>query len=275
MSKQSTGVPPRGKSKPPPRGGNRAGGRGGGNRRPPKRRSSRSQGRFYGLLIALVVVIVAAVVVVLVSSGGTSSTKANAHQSAVNWTFHGVKAFGTLGPENVPVEVGPQLASPNASLASDTLSSIVDGVQCNAGEQLVYHHHVHVSIFINGKPESIPLGAGMVPPALVENSARGQFAVGSNTCLFWLHVHAQDGIVHIESPSVRTFLLGQFFGIWGVTLSSNQIGSSTGPVTAYVNGQLWSGDPTQIPLNEHTDIALSLGTPVANPPLIDWSGTSL
>ncbi|HEX4865719.1 MAG TPA: hypothetical protein VFV02_16740 [Acidimicrobiales bacterium] len=274
MSKQSTNVPPRGKSKPPPRGTNRGGGRGGGNRRPPKRRSSRSQGRFYGLLVALVIAIVAVVVVVLASSG-TTTKKANSHQAAVNWSFNGVKAFGGLGPENVPTELGEQLASPNAGIASATTNSIVAGVQCNAGEKLQYHHHVHLSIFINGQPRSVPLGVGMVPPALVENSARGQFAVGSNTCLFWLHVHAQDGIVHIESPSVRTFLLGQVFGIWNVALSPTQIGTYTGTVTAMVNGQPWSGDPTQIPLDEHTDIALSLGTPVANPPLIDWTGTSL
>lgn len=270
VSKQSTGVPPRGKPGPPPRGGNR----GGRNRRPPKRRPSRSQGRFYGLLIALVIAIVAVVVVILITRGG-STTKANSKQAAVNWTFQGVKVFGGLGPENVPMELGDQLASPNAGIANATTNTVVAGVQCNAGEKLTYHHHAHLSIFINGKPRSLPLGVGMVPPALVENSAKGQFAVGSNTCLFWLHVHAQDGIVHIESPSVRTFLLGQVFGIWNVPLSSTQLGSYTGNVTALVNGQPWAGDPTQIPLDEHTDIALNLGTPAANPPLIDWAGTSL
>ena len=271
MSKQSTGVPPRGGSKARPRPSNR----GGGNRRPPKRRPSRSQGRFYGLLVALVVAIIAVVAVLVVTSTGSTSKSGNPHQPAANYFFNGVKAFGGLGPEHVPTELGPALASPNANLEHDTTSSIVDGVQCNAGEKTTYHHHVHLSIFINGKPYSVPLGIGMVPPALVENTSSGPFAVGSNTCLFWLHVHAQDGIVHIESPSVRTFLLGQVFGIWNVTLSPTQIGSYTGNVTAYVNGQLWNDDPTQIPLNEHTDIALNLGTPAANPPAIDWSGTGL
>lgn len=271
MSKQQTGVPARGGAKPPPRTGNR----GGGSRRPPKRRPARSQGRFYGLLIALVVAVIVAVVVVIVTSGGGTSKKANPHQPLVGYVFNGHKAFGGLGPENVPLELGDQLASPNAGLTG----AVVDGVQCNAGEQLFYHHHIHLSIFINGVPKSVPLGIGMVPPALVENTSKGQFATGSgstsNPCLYWLHVHATDGIVHIESPSARTFLLGQVFGIWNQALSPTQIGSNTGTVTAYVNGQLWTGDPTQIPLDEHTDIALSLGTPVAQPPLLDWSGTSL
>lgn len=267
MSKQSTGVPPRGGSKARPRSSNR----GGGNRRPPKRRPSRSQGRFYGLLVALVIAIIAVVVVLVVTSTGNKSSSANPHQPAANWSFNGVKAFGGLGPENVPTEPGPQLANPNTGLTG----AIVDGVQCLGKEQLQYHHHIHLSIFINGKPYSVPLGVGMVPPALVENTSKGQFAVGSNTCIYFLHVHAQDGIVHIESPAAHAFLLGQFFGIWHLALSSTQIGTYTGPVTAYVNGQLWNDDPTQIPLNEHTDIALNLGTPAANPPPIDWKGTSL
>jgi hypothetical protein len=267
VSKQQTSVPARGGSKPPPRTGNR----GGGKRRPPKRRPARSQGRFYGLLIALVIAVIVAVVVVIATSGGAKAGKANSKQPAVNWVFNGHKAFGGLGPEHVPLELGDQLASPNAGLTG----AIIDGVQCNAGEKLDYHHHIHLSIFINGVPRSVPLGIGMVPPALVENVSSGQFAAGSNTCLYWLHVHATDGIVHIESPSARTFLLGQVFGIWHQALSPTQIGSYTGNVTAYVNGQIWTGDPTQIPLDEHTDIALSLGAPVANPPLIDWSGTGL
>ena len=269
MSKQQTGVPARRGSKAPPRTANR----GGGNRRPPKRRPARSQGRFYGLLIALVVAVIAAVVIVVVTStGGGSSSRANAHQPAANFTTaSGVKVYGGLGPENVPTELGTPLASPNAGLTG----AITDGVQCNAGEQLAYHHHIHLAIFINGAPKPVPLGVGMVAPALVENTTKGQFAAGSNTCLYWLHVHAQDGIVHIESPSVRTFLLGQFFGVWHVALSSTQIGTDTGTVTATVDGQPWTGDPTQIPLDEHADIVLNVGGPVVNPPAIQWKGTNL
>ncbi len=265
MSKQSTGVPPRGGSKAAPR----SAGRGGGNRRPPKRRPARSQGRFYGLLVALVVAVIAVVVILVVTSTGSKTSKANPHQSFTTAT--GIKVYGGLGPENVPTELGTPLASPNAGLTG----AITDGVQCNAGEQLHYHHHAHVAVFINGQPRPVPLGVGMVAPALVENTAKGQFAAGSNTCLYWLHVHAQDGIVHIESPSARTFLLGQFFGIWHVALSPTQIGTDTGTVTATVDGQPWTGDPTQIPLDEHADIVLNLGGPAVHPPAIQWKGTSL
>jgi len=134
---------------------------------------------------------------------------------------------------------------------------------------------VHVAIFINGKPYSIPLGVGIAPTVQVANTPQGQFAQSSSNCFYWLHVHAQDGIVHIESPQPKTFELAQVFGIWHQPLSATQIGSFHGPVTATVNGKAWTGDPTQIPLNEHDQIVLNLGTPIITPPPISWTNTGL
>ena len=256
--RKSAGAPPRkstGSARPPAN-------------RPPRRRT-RSQGRFYGLLVGLVLVIVAVVVIVLVTSGGggTSITK----QVAINWKINGTKVYGGIGPEGVPLELGQQLASPNAGLTG----APIDGILCNNIEQLAYHHHVHIAIFINGQPRAVPLGIGMVPPALVSQTKAGDFAEGSNSCLYWMHVHATDGIVHIESPEVRTFLLTQIFAVWQQPLSSTQIGPYTGHVTATVNGQPWTGDPGEIPLDEHAQIVLNLNGPVVNPPPIVWNGTSL
>ncbi|HVA75915.1 MAG TPA: hypothetical protein VNF71_15260 [Acidimicrobiales bacterium] len=276
---QTTGVPPRrsasGSRKTPPasNAGNRTANRAASktaNRGPRRARRGRSQGRFYGILVGLVLAIVAVVVIVLVTSGGSGSTP-NSKQPAVNFSANGVKVYGTLGPEGVPLEVGQPLAAANTGLTGAT----IDGVQCNTSEQLVYHHHVHIAIFINGQPRSLPLGIGMVPPAQVSKTSKGYFADGSASCLYWIHVHAQDGIVHIESPEVRTYLLAQIFGIWRQPLSATQIGPYTGHVTATVNGQPWEGDPTEIPLDEHAQIVLNLNGPAVNPPPISWQGTSL
>jgi hypothetical protein len=46
-------------------------------------------------------------------------------------------------------------------------------------------------------------------------------------------------------------------------------------VTATVDGKAWTGDPSQIPLNNHTQIVLNLGGPIVTPPPITWSGTGL
>ena len=184
----------------------------------------------------------------------------------------GVKVYGALGPEHVPLQLGPELGSPNAGLTS----APVDGIQCNAGEQLdlppprapghLHQRQAHVG------PPRYRHGA---PGDRAEHVRRADFAEGSNTCLFWLHVHAQDGIVHIESPTSKTYELGQFFNIWHQPLSSTRIGNYKGQVTATVNGKPFSGEPTQIPLVAYSQIVLNLGGPTVTPPPISWSGTGL
>jgi hypothetical protein len=246
--------------------------------RPPRNRPPRRGARvnyrraFYigGAIFAAIAIVV--VVVVLATSGSSGGGS----KSAVNYTLaNGTKVYGGIGPEGIPLQLGPQLASPNAGLTG----APIDGIQCNTSEQLVYHHHAHLAIFVNGKPYSVPLGVGMVPPAQVQKSASGDFATGSNTCLYWIHVHAQDGIVHLESPQPGNFQLGQVFGIWfpkeNQPLTASQVGPSSGQVTATVNGQAWTGDPAQIPLTEHAQIVLNVGGPIITPPPISWSGTQL
>ena len=64
---------------------------------------------------------------------------------------------GTPGPETVPVPTGPKLAT----LINAATGQTVNGVQCQAGEQLVVHVHTHLTIFVNGKHQVIPYGIGI------------------------------------------------------------------------------------------------------------------
>ena len=58
--------------------------------------------------------------------------------------------------------------------------------------------------------------------------------VETGSCFYWLHTHAEDGIIHVESPSTtETFTLGQFFAEWGIPLSSTQVGPATGKLTVF------------------------------------------
>jgi hypothetical protein len=238
---------------------------------PRRRRGGRSPGRFYAVLGGVAIIAAVVLVVVILSSSGGGSTTASAKQPAVNFkTTAGTKVYGTLGPEGVPIEIGTQLAPPNTGLTG----APIDGLQCNSTEQLTYHHHAHLAIFINGQLRTIPLGVGMVAPAQVEQTSSGDFATGA-TCFYWMHVHAYDGVLHIESPTPKVYELQQFFDIWHVALSSDQIGSYKGHVTATVDGKPWTGDPGQIPLNEHTQVVLNLGGPIVTPPPISWTGTQL
>jgi hypothetical protein len=152
----------------------------------------------------------------------------------------------------------PTLSS--ASAARGQLPDI-NGVSCDALESTVVHIHVHLAIFVNGQEEQIPFGVGIGQPWQVTDSDEGPF-VSDGSCFYWLHTHTGDGIVHIESPVRRRFTLGDFFAIWQMTLSENQVGPAQGTVTSYVNGQLSNTAPQDIPLLPHERIQLNVGPDV-------------
>jgi hypothetical protein len=179
----------------------------------------------------------------------------------------------SLGPEKIPVPSGPKLAT----LLNAATGQSVDGIQCNAGEQTVVHVHTHLTIFVNGKAQVIPYGIG-IPGFQAVSTPQGPF-VETGSCFYWLHAHANDGIIHIESPSTSdTFKLGQFFDEWGVPLSTTQVGSATGKVTVFFTApgkkaMLYTGNPADIPLGDHYQIQLVVGTPIVAPVQItNWGG---
>jgi len=156
--------------------------------------------------------------------------------------------------------------SPSSSGAPGTAATgqTIDGVQCQTSEQVAYHIHAHLAIFVDGQPQTVPYGIG-IPNPQVDNSS-GEPFVGGGSCFYWLHTHTTDGVIHIESPDQRQYTLGNVFDIWGQALSATQVASNKGAVTAYVNGQRYSGDPRQIPLTPHAVIQLNVGTDVAPKP---------
>jgi hypothetical protein len=134
----------------------------------------------------------------------------------------------TEGPEGIPIPSGPALAT----LKSEANGSTVDGIKCQAGEQTVTHVHTHLTVFVNGQARVIPYGVG-IPGFQAVSTPEGPF-VETGSCFYWLHTHANDGILHVESPSTtETFTLGQFFAEWGIPPSSTQIGSVSGKQTVF------------------------------------------
>jgi hypothetical protein len=140
----------------------------------------------------------------------------------------------------------------------------VDGITCDTSEQVVYHIHAHLAVYANGKTRVIPEGIGIAPPTQVVQTSAGPF-VSTGKCFYWLHSHTADGIIHIESPSQRVYTLGTYFDVWNQPLSASQVGPVHGAVTAYVNGQPFTGDPRSIPLNDHTLIQLDVGSTSPGP----------
>lgn len=141
----------------------------------------------------------------------------------IGLALSGGSAATTIGPEGVPIQNVPDLASPDTTASG----APVDGITCRTSfqQKVTYHIHVHVTIFVNGQQMRIPAGAGIPTPRLTEHLANGVFMDnGVNNCLYWLHVHTNDGIVHVESPTRHTFTLGQFFDIWQQPLGPDQVG---------------------------------------------------
>lgn len=126
----------------------------------------------------------------------------------------------------------------------------VEGVKCQSHERLDYHVHARLSIFIEG--EQVPVA--------------GQIGIRAN-CLFWLHTHGEDGLIHVEAPERLEYTLGQFFAVWGQPLSAEQLLDRTADasheITATVNGSPYAGDPANIVLEDRVEIVLQHGPPFA------------
>jgi hypothetical protein len=147
----------------------------------------------------------------------------------------------------------------------------IDGVSSNQMEQLAYHIHAHLAIYINGKQMTVPYGVGIEQPWTTEPDGGSEF-VDSGAAFYYLHTHDDTGVIHIESPTTKQYKLGQFFAEWNQPLSTTQIGKYTGSVITYVNGTKYSGDPSNITLTEHEVIQIDLGQNVAFQPYTFASG---
>lgn len=150
----------------------------------------------------------------------------------------------------------------NKGITEDTATggkgSPIDGIPCEA-EMVQVHVHSHLALFVNGKQVQIPGFVGMTPTP-------------TGGCLYWLHTHGPDGIIHVEAgspeaPGGGQYTLGNFFDIWGQPLTRTQVGPFQGPVTAYVNGQTYDGSLAAIPLRSRQQIVLEVGQPLVPPPV--------
>jgi hypothetical protein len=222
---------------------------------------------------AAVVVIAAAVgIAIAATSGGSSGSGTGSGGSpslklAALSTLGALKpapASGSTGPEGVPIPS----AAPLTGTATKATGQKVDGIGCDTSEQTLFHIHAHLTLFVNGSPRQVPAGIG-IPGATGQSTPQGMF-ISNGKCFYWLHTHAADGIVHIESPVHRTYTLGNFFDEWGQPLSPGQVGPDKGHVTAIYNGKLYQGNPRTIPLNAHAQIQLEVGTPLVAPESITW-----
>jgi hypothetical protein len=225
------------------------------------------------LLSTVGTLLAAAVVTACGSSSSTTSTHTPAATSSstarTNRTA-AARATAPLGPEAIPLEGSAALAP----ASSTTQGATVDGVQCAAVEQLAYHIHAHVQVYVDGRSRALRGGIGIVGAPPPQQTPEGPFYEGGQ-CLYWLHTHTSDGVIHVESPTKRVYTLGNFFDEWRQPLSGTQVATAKGKVTTYLNGKRWTQDPRAIPLLPHASIQLDVGTPTVPPKTISWAEANL
>lgn len=130
----------------------------------------------------------------------------------------------------------------------------IDGISCLSDEKLSYHIHTHLDIFANGQPVTVPAKIG----------------IPNGFCFYFLHTHNETGIIHAESPVQKEYTIGNFFHIWGKTLSRDQIldykADADHPLRFYVDGKEFTDDPGKIVLDAHREIVVVYGQLPANIP---------
>jgi len=144
------------------------------------------------------------------------------------------------------------------AVTSSSQAKAINRISCDSAEQVSVHYHAHLTLMYEGTDVGVPANLGI-------NS--------SPTCLYSLHTHSTDGIIHIEAPQGqqnRVFTLSDFFAVWGQPLSRTRVATlqvdGSHQMKVYVDGQLYNGDPAAIPLRNHTQIVIEIVPPPVDPP---------
>lgn len=152
-------------------------------------------------------------------------------------------------------------STPTLSTSPSLSPLALDNIDCNSSEQLTYHVHAHLSLYINGSPVTIPAYIG------IDNN---------NQCFYWLHTHDVSGVIHIEAPLQGSYTLGTFFRLWDQRFSQLGYPQQLNQVAGwrvYVNGKPYSGDFHTLALSPHMLITMAYNTPNAQPDTVfNWNG---
>jgi hypothetical protein len=159
---------------------------------------------------------------------------------------------------------------PTSPATGDTVANI----PCGGNEVLTVHYHASLQLYVNGQPQQVPAGVGIVQPDYVTQQSPHLASNGTTSCFYYLHTHDTSGIVHIESPDNNQYVLGQFFQIWGQRLSKTQVMDNKVDAAHQLrvvlfggNGKMttYTGDPAQIALSAHETIVLLYNSPHVTP----------
>ena len=220
----------------------------GSSRKPPAAAPSRTPGGIPFLWpIAAVVVALAIVGVVLgiVLTRGPSKPPKFALPGPVAW-------------KDLPAVQDRKPPWPNNSATLFSRISAL-GLSALSQEALAFHIHQHLDVFVNGVHVTVPALIGI---HIDRTSTNASFITE-------VHTHHTDGIIHVESAQHLNYQLKQFFGEWGIKLTSTCMGSFKGScdnLQWWVDGIKQTGDPGNLILKNHEVIVISVGKPPASIP---------
>jgi hypothetical protein len=209
-------------------------------RRQEARRARRRQFALAGGVVVAVLV-VAGIITAVVVNGKPSATAASGPATATS--------SPPTGTWSAPadVEAGVKAA----------------GLQMLTAEGTALHIHQHLTVTVDGAHVVVPAGLGT-------DEAQQRISP--------IHTHDESGIIHVESPTVQTFTLGQVFDEWQQKLGPGRVGPYRDgvdgqTVTVFVDGTAHAGDPRAIELTSHEDIDIVVakaGTAVSAPKAFSW-----
>ncbi len=146
------------------------------------------------------------------------------------------------------LQTGPPPWNNNAgNLQADLSFTHLDPL---AQEALAFHIHQHLDVYVNGQHVTVPALIGIFGGSFITE----------------MHTHTPDGVLHVESAKNRPYVLGQFFGEWGVRLSASCLGRYCGSLHWWVDGKPQTGNPADLIVHSHQEIVIATGKPPAHIP---------
>ncbi len=116
--------------------------------------------------------------------------------------------------------------------------------------------HIELSVEVDGTGVEVPSSIGLNG----EEVAGGRMVSGFVSAI---HTHDDTGLVHVHSPDVRPYTLGQLFDVWGVILTAERIGGycvgGERTLTVEANGDPVSGNPRELQLEDRQRISVAYG----------------
>lgn len=150
-------------------------------------------------------------------------------------------------PNTINLQTTPAPWSANTNDLKQRLQLL--NIPALVAEGTAFHIHQHIDIFINGTSVAVPANIGISP---------------NNDFISPIHTHDTLGIIHVESPVVQTFTLGQFFDVWGVRFTDTCLGSycndSNQTLKLFNNGQPIAINFRSLPLTSLQQISIIFGT---------------